>query len=92
MSRGTIHCDVSGCWKSSGEELQPLVAAKGYKAFEVTGAVGVREWTGTVILCPDHSEQIERDIAANDATLFFGSFEGGHAREPEWVDAVPPGR
>lgn len=84
-NRGAIRCDVAGCEHTSGEELQPLVEAKGYKGFEVDGAVGVREWTAVVILCPEHVVAIERDIAANTATLFFGSFEGGRKNEPQWT-------
>jgi hypothetical protein len=80
----TVCCDAATCLKSSGEELAPLVAAKGYKAFEVSGTVSGRPWRGNVILCPGHTEIMERDIAEKTATLFFDSFEGGRLREPEW--------
>lgn len=81
-------CDEAHCHHSSGEQIEPLIAAKGFKWFEIDGAHDGREYTGTVLLCPDHSEQMEAHIRGERAGLYFSSFEGGEKREPTWAAAA----
>lgn len=83
--RGALGCDEVNCHKTSGEELAPLVGAKGFKAYQITGSVGGRSYEGEVLLCPDHSEQMERDIHIGHPRLSFSSFGGGRLKQPRWL-------
>lgn len=88
--RPTKSCDVSGCLQTSGEHIEPLIAAAGFRWFEIDGEVDGREYVGDVLLCPKHIEEMETFIRRHDAGedvrgLLFSSFRGGEAREPVWA-------
>lgn len=91
MLRAPAQCDVARCGQNSGERIEPLIAAAGFRWFEIDGDHDGRAYVGKVLLCPRHTAEMERFIERRNAGedvvgLQFSSFKGGFEREPEWVD------